>query len=132
MFRPLVRYVDFLGRSTRSEFWLFYLLIFLVTAVCVVGGVIVESTSKVPGNEIGFLVLNLIYVMVAAPWFAVMVRRLHDVDKSGWWLLAAFIPFGILVLITFFVRDGVSGDNRFGPDPKQASTPTAAHKASLA
>lgn len=120
MFRPLVRYVDFKERSRRSEFWLFYLLIFLVTLTCVVGGVIVERTTQFPGNEIGFQLLNLVYVAVTVPWFAVMVRRLHDVDKSGWWLLAAFIPFGVIALITFWVRPGMSGDNRFGLDPKSA------------
>ena len=118
MLRPLARYVDFAGRSRRSEFWLFYLLIFLVTAACVVGGVIVERTTQFAGNQIGFHVLNLIYVLVTVPWLAVMVRRLHDVEKSGWWLLAAFIPFGVFALITFWVRDGTAGDNRFGRDPK--------------
>jgi len=122
MLRPLVRYVDFAGRSRRSEFWLFYLLMFLVTAACVVGGVTVERTTQFPGNQIGFHVLNLIYVLVTVPWFAVMVRRLHDVEKSGWWLLAAFIPFGVFALITFWVRDGTAGDNRFGRDPKARPT----------
>jgi uncharacterized membrane protein YhaH (DUF805 family) len=122
MFRPLVRYVDFKGRSTRSEFWSFYLLIFLVTTVCVVGGVIIERTTQLPGNEIGFVVLNFVYVATTLPWFAAMVRRLHDGDKSGWWVLAALIPFGIVALIAFLVRDGTAGENRFGPDPKGRST----------
>ncbi|MBO9559136.1 MAG: DUF805 domain-containing protein [Caulobacter sp.] len=118
MFRPLVRYADFLGRSRRSEFWLFYLLNFLVTAGCVVGGLIVERTTPLPGDAIGFWLLNLLYLATIVPWLAVLVRRLHDIDKSGWWGLTALIPFGIVVLITFLVREGVSGPNRFGPDPK--------------
>ncbi|PHY13951.1 hypothetical protein CSW58_02460 [Caulobacter sp. B11] len=84
MLRPLARYVDFTGRSRRAEFWLFYLLIFLLTTSCVVGGVIIERTTQFPGSEIVFHVLNLIYLAVTIPWFAVMVRRLHDVEKSGW------------------------------------------------
>jgi uncharacterized membrane protein YhaH (DUF805 family) len=122
MFRPLVRYVDFKSRSTRSEFWSFYLLIFLVTVACVGGGVIIERTTQLPGNEIGFVVLNFVYVAITLPWFAAMVRRLHDSDKSGWWVLAALIPFGIIVLIAFLVRDGTAGDNRFGRDPKGRSS----------
>jgi len=118
MLRPLARYLDFMGRSRRSEFWQFYLLILLLTALCVVGGVIIERTTQLPGNEIGFHMVGYLDVVITVPVFAVMVRRLHDVGKSGWWLLAAFIPFGVLALIMFWVREGTPGDNRFGPDPK--------------
>jgi uncharacterized membrane protein YhaH (DUF805 family) len=118
MFRPLIRYADFRGRSRRSEFWRFYLLILLITVVCVSVGAVAGSTSDVSGDEIAFGVLGLAYLALTIPWYAVMVRRLHDVDKSGWWIFAALIPFGIVALITFWVRDGTSGDNRFGPDPK--------------
>jgi uncharacterized membrane protein YhaH (DUF805 family) len=121
MLRPLARYLDFMGRSRRSEFWQFYLLIFLLTTSCVVGGVIVERTTLLPGNEIGFHMVGWLDVVLVAPFFAVMVRRLHDVGKSGWWLLAAFIPFGVLALIMFWVREGIPGDNRFGPDPKASA-----------
>jgi len=118
MLRPLARYLDFMGRSRRSEFWQFYLLILLLTALCVVGGVIIERTTQLPGNEIGFHMVGYLDVAITVPVFAVMVRRLHDVGKSGWWLLAAFIPFGVLPLIMFLAREGTPGDNRFGPDPK--------------
>lgn len=121
MLRPLARYLDFMGRSRRAEFWQFYLLILLLTALCVVGGVIIERTTTFPGNEIGFHMVGLLDVAITVPVFAVMVRRLHDVGKSGWWLLAAFIPFGVVALIMFWVREGTTGENRYGPDPK-AST----------
>jgi uncharacterized membrane protein YhaH (DUF805 family) len=53
------------------------------------------------------------------PSIAVGIRRLHDTDKSGWWLLIALIPLiGGLVLLFFFVSDGTSGPNQYGPDPK--------------
>ena len=123
MLRPLARYLDFTGRSRRSEFWQFYLLILLLTALCVVGGVIIERTTQLPGNEIGFHMVGYLDVVITVPVFAVMVRRLHDVGKSGWWLLAAFIPFGVLALIMFWAREGTPGDNRFGPAPK--ATPVA-------
>jgi uncharacterized membrane protein YhaH (DUF805 family) len=52
------------------------------------------------------------------PSIAVAMRRLHDTDRSGWWLLIAFIPFiGSIVLLIFFVLEGTRGPNRFGPDP---------------
>jgi uncharacterized membrane protein YhaH (DUF805 family) len=118
MLRPLARYLDFMGRARRSEFWQFYLLILLLTALCVVGGVIIERITPFPGNEIGFHMVGYLDVAITVPVFAVMVRRLHDVGKSGWWLLAAFIPFGVVALIMFWVREGNTGDNRYGPDPK--------------
>ena len=53
------------------------------------------------------------------PGLAVAVRRLHDVDRSGWWLLLAFVPLiGIIVLIVWWCTEGTRGPNRFGPDPK--------------
>jgi len=118
MLRPLLRYVDFFGRSRRSEFWLFNLLILSASAACLVGGAIIELATKLPGNEMGFRLVGLLDVVVVVPLFAVMVRRLHDIGKSGWWLLAGFIPFGAIALIMFWVRDGNSGENRFGPAPK--------------
>lgn len=121
MLRPLARYLDFMGRSRRSEFWQFYLLIILLTMACVVGGVIIERTTPLTGNEIGFHMVGLLDVVIVVPLFAVMVRRLHDVGKSGWWIFAAFIPFGVLALIMFWVREGTHGDNRFGPDPKTST-----------
>jgi uncharacterized membrane protein YhaH (DUF805 family) len=65
--------------------------------------------------------LGPIYLVTMIPWYAVMIRRLHDIDKSGWWLLAALIPFGVVALIMFWVRDGTNGDNRFGADPKASA-----------
>ncbi|MDG4768408.1 DUF805 domain-containing protein [Solwaraspora sp. WMMD406] len=56
------------------------------------------------------------------PSLAVGVRRLHDTDRSGWWLLIALIPIvGAIVLLVFFVLDGTHGPNRFGPDPKDVA-----------
>jgi uncharacterized membrane protein YhaH (DUF805 family) len=53
---------------------------------------------------------------------AVGVRRLHDTDRSGWWLLIAFVPIiGAIVLLVFFVLDSTPGDNKYGANPKQAT-----------
>jgi uncharacterized membrane protein YhaH (DUF805 family) len=56
------------------------------------------------------------------PGLAVGVRRMHDQDKSGWWLLIAFIPIiGWIVLLVFYLTDGTRGTNQYGPDPKANS-----------
>lgn len=73
------------------------------------------------GAILGGLVM-ILYVLfslgIIIPMLAVSFRRLHDTDKSAWWLLIGFIPFGGLVLLVFFCLEGTQGDNNFGPDPK--------------
>ena len=60
------------------------------------------------------------------PSIAVAVRRLHDTDRSGWWILLGFIPIiGGIVLLVFYVLEGTQGPNRFGPDPKAAAAAPA-------
>jgi uncharacterized membrane protein YhaH (DUF805 family) len=88
------KYANFEGRAIRSEYW-WYVLAYIIAAIVV--GVI----DAVLG---------------------IGMRRLHDLDKSGWWLLLALIPLlGALVLLFFFVQRGTVGDNRFGPDPLAAA-----------
>ena len=69
-----------------------------------------------------FVVLVVIYgLAVLLPGIAVGIRRLHDTDKSGWWLLIGLIPLvGIIVLIVFFATDGQPGPNQYGPSEKYA------------
>lgn len=105
-------YVNFSTRAARSEFWywaLFNFLISLVTAFVdiAVFGVDADIYSI---NSLASLVLLL-------PSLAVAVRRLHDIDRTGWWVLIAFTGIGILVLIYWDCVRGTSGPNRFGPDP---------------
>ncbi len=58
---------------------------------------------------------------VIIPSIAVGVRRMHDIDRTGWWLLIAFIPLiGVIVLLIFALLPGTAGDNKYGPDPKAA------------
>ena len=103
------KYADFNGRARRSEYWYFVLFNFLIgTAVGVVTGLI------------GIDWLSYIYsVALLVPGIAVGVRRLHDVGKSGWWLLISFIPLiGGIWLIILMAKEGDHGNNAFGPDPK--------------
>src|SRR5699024_7886209 len=109
------RYADFTGRSRRSEFWWFALFCLLLNiALAIVGEV-----SDILGGILSFVIgLGLI-----VPIIAVAVRRLHDIDRTGWWVLINLIPLiGWIVLLVFFVQRGTPGENRFGPDPL-ASTP---------
>ncbi|MEO3433885.1 DUF805 domain-containing protein [Inquilinus sp. CAU 1745] len=105
-------YVKFGGRSSRSEYWYWVLFILLVQLVL---GVI--ESAVLPITSRGILV-GIFGLIVLLPNIAVSVRRLHDIDKSGWWLLIGLIPIlGVIVLIVFFCLKGTDGDNRFGPDP---------------
>lgn len=108
----LKKYAEFSGRARRMEYWMFTLFNFIIAVVLN----IVEGLIGSPG------ILGGIYALaVLVPSIAVSVRRLHDTDRSGLWLLIAFIPcIGGLVLLVFMVQDSNPGDNQFGPNPKQA------------
>ena len=107
------KYADFNGRAGRPEFWWFALF-------CLVLGLVVQM---ILGDIIGMLV-NLALLL---PSLAVGIRRLHDTDKSGWWLLLVFIPIvGIIVLIVFWVQDSQADSNAFGPSPKEGAAAVAA------
>jgi uncharacterized membrane protein YhaH (DUF805 family) len=100
------KYADFNGRARRAEFWQFYL--FMIIALVVLGGI---------GALIHFPALvGIGYLGLLVPYFAVAARRMHDVGKSGWFIL---IPLYNLIL-TF--TDGDKGTNEYGPDPKGSST----------
>jgi uncharacterized membrane protein YhaH (DUF805 family) len=110
-------YVNFSGRAIRSEYWYWTLF---TTVVSLVFGVIDEVLN--PGDKMGVfsIVTMLIELAVFLPGLAVSVRRLHDIDRTGWWLLLAFTVIGFFVLIYWACQRGTSGPNRFGPDPMPA------------
>jgi uncharacterized membrane protein YhaH (DUF805 family) len=127
MLMPLRRYADFSGRSRRKEYWMFVLLLLIVGVVLglVTGGFssVMDPTSM--GGDAtmgaGSMILGLFYLAIFIPALAVQVRRFHDQDKSGWFVLLNFIPLvGGLIVFIFMCLDGTRGDNRFGPDPKMA------------
>jgi uncharacterized membrane protein YhaH (DUF805 family) len=130
MLMPYRRYAEFSGRSRRMEYWMFALFQIIVTAVLY--GILIagrpemdQATGQIlaaPGAlfYVAMVLLLLFFLATIIPALAVGVRRLHDTDRSGWWLLIEFIPFGGLVLLVFMCLDGTHGSNRFGPDPKGA------------
>lgn len=123
--KVLRQYVDFQGRARRTEFWMFTLFSVLISIV--LG--IIDGLAGLQIGAIGIGVLGLIYsLFVLLPSLAVTVRRLHDTDRSGWWILIGLVPFvGIIVLIVFEVLEGSRGGNRFGQDPKAITGGAAAY-----
>jgi uncharacterized membrane protein YhaH (DUF805 family) len=105
-------YVNFKGRAARSEYWywaLFYVIVVIVTSL--IDLAIAGYGSIQPLTTLAELALLL-------PTVALGVRRLHDTDRSGWWLLLSFIPvIGWIILIIWYCSRGTIGANRFGPDP---------------
>ena len=107
------KYADFTGRARRSEFWYFYLVHMMV----IIGMALIG-----PRVNFGFYIaLLVIYTMATIiPTIAVLVRRLHDTDKSGWWYFISFIPFvGSIILIVLLATEGTYGINLYGEDPKE-------------
>jgi uncharacterized membrane protein YhaH (DUF805 family) len=116
----LENYANFEGRARRSEYWYYTLCSFLI----VIGLYVLTFVLALLAGPVGILTTVLIVLFAIAtiiPNIAVAVRRLHDTNKSGWWLLISFIPLGGLVLLVFYFTEGTTGDNDYGPDPKQVS-----------
>ncbi|MEU1377869.1 DUF805 domain-containing protein [Streptomyces triculaminicus] len=109
----LKKYATFSGRAGRPEFWMFTLISFVISIVL---AVIDSALGTAP-------VIGLVYSLaVLLPGLAVGVRRLHDIDRSGWWLLLALIPIlGSIVLLVFFALPGTPGENSYGPKPLEAA-----------
>jgi len=103
-------YVNFSGRAPRSEFWYWSLFVVLVSiATNIIDGALLHN-DLAPISTLWGLATFL-------PGLAVSVRRLHDIDRSGWWLLILFTIIGIFVLLYWDCVKGTAGPNRFGPDP---------------
>lgn len=160
MFMPLKRYAEISGRSRRMEFWMFAVLQFLIGMVFIVlfllvgGGLMALATTTDPSGALAaggaIIGLAILYVLVSLalliPAIAVSMRRLHDSNRSGWWLWLFWGPYllslvtagaesdalagiiglaliaGSIVLLVFYFLDGTPGPNRYGEDPKGRGT----------
>ncbi|MCW8329734.1 DUF805 domain-containing protein [Photobacterium sp. SDRW27] len=113
----LKNYAVFKGRARRQEYWYF----FLFNVIISIALAFIDSAMGNPGAGEGAGILGTIYSLaILIPSIAVGVRRLHDTDRSGWWMLLGIIPLiGALVLIYFFVLDSAPGSNEYGPNPKE-------------
>ena len=128
---PLKRYADFSGRSRRMEFWMFqlgqWIVYFLLAMVLAMFGgleAMNNPTGTTPSDGFsamaGIIILLFVVIVLGLfiPNLAVMVRRLHDQNLTGWLVLIQLIPLGGLVLLVFMFIDGNRFTNNYGPDPK--------------
>ena len=107
------KYADFSSRSSRSEYWYAYLFILVVA-----GGLGFLEGFLMLFAESDASILALIFqVGIIIPSFAIVARRLHDINKSGWWYLIAFTIIGIIPLIYWLCKAGDDGENKYGPNP---------------
>src|SRR5262249_31339315 len=111
------KYAVFSGRASRSEYWFFVLFQILLMAVLIsVDAAVLQSSAGV--------LTTLGWVLMFLPGLAVLARRLHDSDKSGWLMLIWFVPLiGPITVIVFLCQRGTDGPNRFGLGPAQTTIP---------
>jgi uncharacterized membrane protein YhaH (DUF805 family) len=104
-------YVNFSGRAIRSEYW--YWVLFVILA---------EIVTSIIDYVIGAKITTGLFGLATfLPSLAVAIRRLHDIDRTGWWIFLVLIPLiGAIVLIVWYCTKGTEGPNRFGPDPLAA------------
>lgn len=116
----LKKYYNFSGRARRKEFWYFLLvsvlsLIALEAVEAMIGTLKIELAFHI---KIG--VASLVYgLLLLCPFFAVTARRLHDINRSGWWQLLHLVPLlGSLAILAFASEDSYPGENPYGKNPK--------------
>ena len=112
LFEIIKKYAKFEGRANRPQYWYFvltqFLAFFILELLCVIPFV----------NIIAGLALLVLWLGLIVPGIAVAVRRLHDTNKSGWWLLLCFVPFvGSIVILVFMCLEGTKGANKYGDEP---------------
>jgi len=117
----LKKYAVFDGRARRKEYWMFVLF-------NVIASIILSILDKILGLDFGSGStsssgwLSTIYSLaVLLPTIGVAIRRMHDTNRSGWWILINLVPcIGWIWFIVLAAEEGVAGDNQYGPDPKAA------------
>ena len=113
----LTQYVGFSGRARRSEYW-WYILFYLIVAIV---ASVIDSILGTDSGGTG-LVSGLVGLALLLPTLAVSVRRLHDISRSGWWVLLGLIPLiGTIILIIWYCQDS-HGPNAYGSSPKAPAT----------
>lgn len=108
------RYAEFGGRSSRAQFWYWTLFAFILAVIAaILDGHLFGVTDPTRNGPLGTLVL----LVMITPGLAVNIRRLHDIDKSGWWMLLTLTIIGNFLLIYWFCQKGDNAINRFGEEP---------------
>ena len=104
------KYVTFSGRASRSEYWKFTLIYVIV----------LFPNTVDDGGMGGGMITTIVTILLFLPAFTAQIRRLHDIGKSGWWILWELLPLiGTLVLLYFLVKPSEKGTNKYGPQPSE-------------
>jgi uncharacterized membrane protein YhaH (DUF805 family) len=117
----LKKYATFSGRARRKEYWIFVLVTFLFTIVALfIDGLLFGTTGQDTGYS---LVYGLFTLAMLLPSLSVLVRRLHDVGKSGWWIFISLVPFiGGIWLLVLLLSDSQPTENQYGLNPKMINS----------
>lgn len=115
-FDGLLRYFELSGRSTRAQYWLYFLFSLLVSAAAVFADSYVSGMPFSP-RELGPLTA-FAALFHAIPSVTVTVRRLHDTGRSGWWYLLYFVPLGFIVILVWMCSRSEEYSNDYGPHPQ--------------
>lgn len=109
-------YCRFQGRSSRSEYWWWVLFVAILSfCIGIIEGILGFSMTAVQTTS------GILSLVLFLPGLGLSVRRLHDIGKSGWWILLGFIPVvGAIILIIWFARNSEMTGNRYGPVPNMA------------
>ena len=118
-------YVNFSGRARRKEFWMFHLFLIIITIICIGLDNILGTVVAMDAGPFGLIVLPFGWLFFLCgifhflPSLSLVVRRLHDVGKSGSWYLIGLIPIiGNVFLIVFLCSEGDKNENKWGLNPK--------------
>ena len=111
----LQKYADFSGRATRQQYWMFMLFYILIY----IGLSLIETAF----GSSGIGILSLLFTLgLLVPSIAILARRLHDIGKSGWWMLLALIPLvGAIIVLVFTILDSEKESNQYGESTKYGS-----------
>jgi uncharacterized membrane protein YhaH (DUF805 family) len=112
-----IKYSNFSGRASRSEYWYFSLFLILLSCLTMAIDAIVFEVSFWESDLENSPASSITSLLVLLPSIAVSVRRLHDINRSGWWLLIGITIIGAFPLIFWAAKESDIGDNRFGSDP---------------
>ena len=120
-FTAFGKYAVFSGRARRKEYWRFILISVVLSLIFGFVDGVMSPQSETPLGAFGLLFT----IAIIVPSFSAAVRRLHDLDKSGWWILISLVPILSFILFIYLMFDGTNGENRFGPDPKAGERASA-------
>lgn len=120
----LKNYTNFSGRANRQEYWMFVLFNFIFAALALILDNVLGTALSFTGNVLHYGWFYMLYILATfIPGIAVFVRRMHDIDKSGWMILLSLIPcIGGIWLLVLLITEGTTGENKYGQDPNAEPT----------